>query len=393
MPADTGEMRLLCLHRPRGLKPAATGLLTFPVQRKAIYQLPIRREHRTTGELGLQQLSSIINGPGTPPRTAVVAAHPDDEIIGAGAKLPRFKDALFIHVTDGAPEDMADAMTAGFKTREEYAEERLKELAEALALVGCEPVRHVRLDYPDQAVSFSIPKLVHGLVNLFSRLQPEIVMTHPYEGGHPDHDTTALGVHVAWEMLQRRGFEPPNIIEFTSYHGRNDQIVTFEFLSPPSTSGRGGQRRRLLPADDSLRLNNHRGTQKPLEARHQFPSGKRGGRRPGCLTWTKMEQRSWLARRVAGTTIDHNEIVTVELTQAERELKHRMMACFRTQQKVLAAFRVEIERYRFAPLYDFSVPPHPGKLYYEHFPWGMTGDKWRRLAAEALRYFNLRDPI
>src|ERR1051325_5216230 len=42
-------------------------------------------------------------------RLAIVAAHPDDETIGAGAYLARLSQAIFIHVTDGAPRDMRDA--------------------------------------------------------------------------------------------------------------------------------------------------------------------------------------------------------------------------------------------------------------------------------------------
>jgi len=43
-----------------------------------------------------------------------------------------------------------------------------------------------------------------------------------------------------------------------------------------------------------------------------------------------------------------------------------------------------MERFRAAPVYDFTQAPHPGKLFYENFDWGMTGERWRDLAAEAL---------
>jgi hypothetical protein len=41
--------------------------------------------------------------------------------------------------------------------------------------------------------------------------------------------------------------------------------------------------------------------------------------------------------------------------------------------------------FRPAPDYDFSQPPHSGKLYYEHFDWGMSGERWRLFAAGARR--------
>ena len=61
-----------------------------------------------------------------------------------------------------------------------------------------------------------------------------------------------------------------------------------------------------------------------------------------------------------------------------------MLDCFVTQRAVLAAFPVGTERLRPAPDYDFIQPPHAGRLFYETFPWGMTGMRFRRLAAEAL---------
>jgi hypothetical protein len=65
-------------------------------------------------------------------------------------------------------------------------------------------------------------------------------------------------------------------------------------------------------------------------------------------------------------------------------MKRSMLDCYRTQQDTLAAFGVERERFRRAPQYDFTQPPHAGALYYEQFPWGMTGERFRELTREVV---------
>ncbi len=80
---------------------------------------------------------------------------------------------------------------------------------------------------------------------------------------------------------------------------------------------------------------------------------------------------------------------TLVLPESARALKRRMLACFTTQQQTLSAFPVELERFRYAPRYDFSHPPHSGTLHYERHDWGMTGARWRTLAREALERLGL----
>ena len=58
------------------------------------------------------------------PRTAVVVAHPDDETIAMGGRIARYRDARFIHVTDGAPANGADAKANGFPSVDAYRDAR-----------------------------------------------------------------------------------------------------------------------------------------------------------------------------------------------------------------------------------------------------------------------------
>ena len=76
---------------------------------------------------------------------------------------------------------------------------------------------------------------------------------------------------------------------------------------------------------------------------------------------------------------------TCPLSPGERELKQRMLDCFRSQADVLTAFGVRSERFRHAPRYDFERPPHAGLLHYETLGWPTDGRHWCRNAAAALR--------
>jgi hypothetical protein len=74
----------------------------------------------------------------------------------------------------------------------------------------------------------------------------------------------------------------------------------------------------------------------------------------------------------------------VVLSEQQRTTKRRMFECFRTQQHILQWFDIGAESFRPAPTYDYTRPPHDGVLFYEQFPWGMTGVRFRSLAAEAV---------
>src|SRR4051812_11427073 len=69
----------------------------------------------------------------------VVAAHPDDETIGAGPRLARLRAVQVVFVTDGAPADLRDVARLGFASRAAYASARAREADTALSLLGIDP--------------------------------------------------------------------------------------------------------------------------------------------------------------------------------------------------------------------------------------------------------------
>jgi LmbE family N-acetylglucosaminyl deacetylase len=244
-------------------------------------------------------------------RTVLIAAHPDDEVIGASTLIPQLSNLTIVHATDGAPENLKDAREHGFDCCEAYSRARREELLAALQAAGAADVRLVELGVKDQ-------KSAYHLVDLTARLLPLIeeadqVLTHPYEGGHPDHDACAFAARAALQNSASKA----KLVEFTSYHASSKGMEASECLG------------------------------------------------------------------------DVSDVMTVELSEEERERKRQACACFKTQTKTLQYFPIAVERFRPAPAYDFTHPPHEGRLFYENYDWGMTSGSFCKLASEAIRELRL----
>ena len=270
---------------------------------------------RDGADLFLARLGSPDRPPIKADDVAVVVAHPDDESIGCGAQLERMEDAAVVVVTDGAPRNRVDAN--GLVSAESYAERRHRELALALALGGIPEAWLVRFGIPDQEAAHHLLDITHRLNALFARRATRVVLTHAYEGGHPDHDAVAFAVHAAARLRRLRG-QSIAIVEMPYY-----------------AEGPSGRMLQRFSPD------------------------------PACPE---------LAVRIAGR---------------ERTVKARMFAAHRTQQRTLAQFALDVERFRRAPAWDFRLLPNGGRLLYEKQDWGMTGERWLALARDALKQLDL----
>jgi LmbE family N-acetylglucosaminyl deacetylase len=166
------------------------------------------------------------------PSTLVVAAHPDDEVIGAGALVAKLQGACtVVFLTDGAPMDRRFyPASVGRLSRAAYGRARREEAARALALAGLDGSRIVHLGLRDQEVVFELIAGVERFAALLASARPEVVLTHAYEGGHPDHDAGAFVVHAAAGIAAARGVRAPTLVEMTSYHDRGGTTVRGEFL-------------------------------------------------------------------------------------------------------------------------------------------------------------------
>lgn len=188
---------------------------------------------------------------GVAARLVVVAAHPDDETVGAASLLFRAGASSVVHLTDGAPRDPA-ARPVGWVDRASYARRRREEALAALADAGLAPDRVVCLGAVDQELVDVLAPVARELAAILARLEPRFVVTHPLEGGHPDHDAAAVAVRAALSILSRAGEEVPRLAEMTSYHLAGGRLVTGEFLpGPPSirhrlTAAERERKRRML---------------------------------------------------------------------------------------------------------------------------------------------------
>ncbi len=230
-----------------------------------------------------------------------VFAHPDDETVALGARLGRFRSATLVTVTDGAPRNEDDSRAHGFASLDEYRRARREELQGALRLAEFDG-EALCFDIPDQEASHHLVEISRRLRELLRRMRPEVVFTHPYEGGHPDHDACAFAVHRAGA---------PTIVEAAFYHAGPQGIETGRFLVPP-----------------------------------------------------------WF---------------TYQLSDSEADAKRALFACFPSQRETLSNFDPRSESFRIAPEYDFHRPPHPGRVFYESFNWGMTAERFCELARKADR--------
>ena len=93
------------------------------------------------------------------PCISIVAAHPDDEVIGLGGQLSILKDSAVLHVTDGATRNHPEGAS--------YAARRRAELLAALQIAGVPEERAISLNFADQEASLRLTAVAERLRDLW----------------------------------------------------------------------------------------------------------------------------------------------------------------------------------------------------------------------------------
>jgi LmbE family N-acetylglucosaminyl deacetylase len=134
-------------------------------------------------------------------RVVVVAAHPDDEILGAGALLTELRTTahpiVVVFATDG---EASHPNSAALSPHALGARRRI-ESREALACIGVIPAATHFLGLPDGQLHSHRDRLRHALRHI---VKPTDVVIAPWSGdGHPDHESAGSAARAldvtCWE--------------------------------------------------------------------------------------------------------------------------------------------------------------------------------------------------
>jgi LmbE family N-acetylglucosaminyl deacetylase len=253
----------------------------------------------------------------------VVVAHPDDESVSCAALLRRMAEKRLVFCTDGAPHDAK--FWQRFGSRNDYRDLRRREALAAMRIIGAKESDF--LDFPDQELFRNLDSALARLDAVADEFKPDALLTHAYEGGHPDHDACAFLVSLLAEKSQVPAWEMP------LYHRADGDRALQQFIA------REGIKKsdvlEIDPTPDEVRRKRAMieayGSQGDII--HHFGAGKELFRRQPAYDFTRpphpgmlnYEEWRWpmTGKEVSGTFAEM-------LAQTNRELGRKSMSRGRT---------------------------------------------------------------
>ena len=131
-------------------------------------------------------------------RLVVVAAHPDDESLGAGglvASAVAARIPVHLVVATAGEGSHPDSPT---HTPADLSQRRTAEAAAATAALGLDPTTHLRLlDLPDGGVADHVADLTTAVVDVTGDGRGTVVVAPWRQDGHPDHEAAGVAAAAA----------------------------------------------------------------------------------------------------------------------------------------------------------------------------------------------------
>jgi LmbE family N-acetylglucosaminyl deacetylase len=139
-------------------------------------------------------------------------------------------DVTILHATEGTGIEFNSPGQSRFQNADLSA--RLhQECVAALALANVPENRIIDFSLPQYALPKRLTYVTRRITSFLQESQADIVLTHPYEGGHPDHDAIAFATHAALRILNESGVKPPAVFEMALYPSGKPTAKVPEFLS------------------------------------------------------------------------------------------------------------------------------------------------------------------
>jgi LmbE family N-acetylglucosaminyl deacetylase len=127
-------------------------------------------------------------------RAAVVAPHPDDEVLGCTSVLVAC-DTVIVHATDGVPPNIVGEAARALQ------DARMREARAACALLDARVERFVSLGARDQELWRRTPDVGGALADVLEQAGCTSVYVPAFQSGHPDHDGLYVAAQIARDAL------------------------------------------------------------------------------------------------------------------------------------------------------------------------------------------------